>query len=418
MQPEELIERSPMRAVAASIRGGLEPGQVGAVLAAAGVGKSAFMVQVALHSLLKGSPVLHVSLTDNQARVRSFYDEILAEVGQSVPAEELSRAQVSVERSRVIHSCLGRDFGAADLRALMATLAEVMDFRPTLVMVDGLTADSLEIVSLRQVASESNIRLWCAIRTSGATSQDDDALVNSFDTAVTLAPQGSCIDLHILRAGGVPTVESETLSLDPVTMMVRPEDVRDPATAPPSPHPSVCTLFSGGATGAEVAFGEAAEKWNISEVNFTFEGHKQSRSRGSRILSERELAAGDVSLVYVAHRLHRHWDRTSTLRKVLQTQWHVVSHASQVFVVGVIQPDGTVHGGTGWSVELARRWNKQAWVFDQTHEAWYRWTGREWSKGIPVIETPTFAGTGTRFLNEAGKNAIRELFERSFGLPG
>ena len=87
-------------------------------------------------------------------------------------------------------------------------------------------------------------------------------------------------------------------------------------------------------------------------------------------------------------------------------------------MVGVIQPDGTVHGGTGWSVELARRWNKQAWVFDQTHEAWYRWTGREWSKGIPVIETPTFAGTGTRFLNEAGKNAIRELFERSFGLPG
>ena len=56
MQPEELIERSPMRAVAASIRGGLEPGQVGAVLAAAGVGKSAFMVQVALHSLLKGKP--------------------------------------------------------------------------------------------------------------------------------------------------------------------------------------------------------------------------------------------------------------------------------------------------------------------------------------------------------------------------
>ena len=149
MQPE-LIERSPMRAVAASIRGGLEPGQVGAVLASAGVGKSAFMVQVALHSLLKGSPVLHVSLTDNQARVRSFYDEILAEVGQSVPAEELSRAQVSVERSRVIHSCLGREFGAADLRALMATLAEVMDFRPTLVMVDGLTADNLEIESLRQ----------------------------------------------------------------------------------------------------------------------------------------------------------------------------------------------------------------------------------------------------------------------------
>ena len=29
-----------------------------------------------------------------------------------------------------------------------------------------------------------------------------------------------------------------------------------------------------------------------------------------------------------------------------------------------IQPDGTVHGGTGWSVELAKRWYKPIWVFD------------------------------------------------------
>ena len=418
MQPEQLIERSPMRAVAASIRGGLAPGQVGVVLAPAGVGKSAFMVQVALHSLLKGSPVLHISLRDNQARVRSFYDEILAEIAQAARPGVVSQAQVSVERSRVIHSCLGRSFDADDLRALMATLSEVMDFCPTLVMVDGLDAKDMDTDSLAAVASESNIRLWISVRTHRSSGPSAEKIAESFDTAVTLSPSGSGVDLHILRSGGMPSTESESLSLDPVTMMVRPEDVRDPATAPPSPHPSVCTLYSGGATGAEVAFGEAAEKWNISEVNFTFEGHKQSRSQGTRLLSERELSAGDVSLVYVAHRLHRHWDRTTILRKVLQTQWHVVSHAAQVFVVGVIQPDGTVHGGTGWSVELARRWNKRVWVFDQNHEAWYTWTGSEWSKGEPVIETPTFAGTGTRFLNDAGRLAVRELFERSFGLQG
>jgi hypothetical protein len=133
------------------------------------------------------------------------------------------------------------------------------------------------------------------------------------------------------------------------------------------------------------------------------------------VLDERALSAGDVSLVYVAHRLHRHWDKTETLRRVLQTQWHVVSHADQLFVVGAIQPDGTVHGGTGWSVELARRWNKRVWVFDQEHAAWFNWTGSSWTRGVPVIETPDFAGTGTRFLNDAGKAAIRDLFDRSFG---
>ena len=79
MQALELIDRSPMQAVVATIRGGLEPGQLGGVLARAGVGKSTFLVHVALNSLVRGIDVLHVSLTDTQAHVRSYYDEILSE---------------------------------------------------------------------------------------------------------------------------------------------------------------------------------------------------------------------------------------------------------------------------------------------------------------------------------------------------
>jgi len=32
----------------------------------------------------------------------------------------------------------------------------------------------------------------------------------------------------------------------------------------------------------------------------------------------------------------------------------------------------------------------------------------------PVISHLHFAGTGTRFLRENGKNAVKELFERTF----
>ena len=151
---------------------------------------------------------------------------------------------------------------------------------------------------------------------------------------------------------------------------------RHAASLPPA---HVCTLYSGGATGADTVRRDRPTTWHCW-VNFTFDGHNQARSEGAVVLDEQELAAGDVSLVYVAHRLHRHWDKTETLRKVLQTQWHVVSHMSRVFVVGNIQPDGTVHGGTGWSVELARRWNKRVWVFDQTHGTWFTWSGSAWTR--------------------------------------
>ena len=61
-----------------------------------------------------------------------------------------------------------------------------------------------------------------------------------------------------------------------------------------------CILYSGAAKGAEAAFGEAAEKHGVEEVNFTFDGHKDLRTRGIRVLNHEELKQGDVSLEYVS----------------------------------------------------------------------------------------------------------------------
>ena len=58
----DLFGLSPMSTLSASIRGGLAPGQLGMVMARAGVGKSAFLVHIALGHLLRGTEVLHVSL--------------------------------------------------------------------------------------------------------------------------------------------------------------------------------------------------------------------------------------------------------------------------------------------------------------------------------------------------------------------
>ena len=64
-------------------------------------------------------------------------------------------------------------------------------------------------------------------------------------------------------------------------------------------------LFSGGARGAEAAFGANAERLGIEEVNFTFEGHSIVRDRGVRMLNHEELEKGDVSLSYVSRLMNR-----------------------------------------------------------------------------------------------------------------
>ncbi len=177
-----------------------------------------------------------------------------------------------------------------------------------------------------------------------------------------------------------------------------------------------CILFSGAARGAEAAFGAAAERCGIEEVNFTFEGHNDARQRGIRVLTSAELRHGDVSLSYVSRLMHRKYPDTPLFRKVLQSIWHQVNNGREIYVVGKILDDDTVMGGTGVGAEYAKFFNKPLFVFDQQRDGWFRWTGEAWAPaGSPVITQPHFTGTGTRFLQENGRGAIEGLFARSFG---
>jgi hypothetical protein len=177
-------------------------------------------------------------------------------------------------------------------------------------------------------------------------------------------------------------------------------------------------LFSGGAAGAEAEFGACAERHGIEEVNFTFDGHKDVRTRGIRVLNHEELQSGDVSLEYVSRLMHRRYTDSPAIRKVLQTLWYQVNNGQEIYVVGVILDDGTVRGGTGWGAEFAKLCNKPLFVFDQEKDGWYEWNGSSWTghgAKAPTITHPHFTGTGTRQIRDNGKKAIEELFTNSFG---
>ena len=182
--------------------------------------------------------------------------------------------------------------------------------------------------------------------------------------------------------------------------------------------PADCILFSGGAPGAEAAFGESAERHGVEEVNFTFEGHKMARHRGVRMLNHEELQAGDVSLEYVSRLMHRRYTDAPTIRRVLQTLWYQVNQGQEIYVIGTILDDLTVSGGTGWGAEFAKLCNKPLYVFDQSKDDWFQWTGDAWEQkrgdGLPIVTHPHFTGTGTRNLEANGRKAIDELFNRSF----
>lgn len=396
--------KRPVDALMQRLSGGPTPGRVGLIVAGPGVGKTALVVHIALAALHEERRVLHVALTDTVTRVRSWYDELLrATRGQT---EGHASLLVSLERRRMVLSYDSREFEVAHVEAQARLFASVAEFDADVIILDGMDAEGFKThrAALAAMSTSLNKPVWVTVSSVDPIGTDTDVAFG-----LRLQDDGGAMRLH-LREGEI--FRELPWQLDVHTHLLG--KAATPANLGPPP-PGECTLYSGGAAGSEAAFGEAAERYGVTETHFTFEGHKQSRSMGSQLLSPRELEAGDVSLVYVSRRLNRTFNEHGLVRKVLQTLWHMVSRSQQVFVVGTIQDDGTVVGGTGWSVELARMWAKDLWVFDQVKDGWYHWDGSAWTPGEASIRHASFCGTGTRYLDENGRAAVDDLFARAFG---
>lgn len=175
------------------------------------------------------------------------------------------------------------------------------------------------------------------------------------------------------------------------------------------------TLISGGHKGAEAEFGRAAKRWGLAQTTLSFEGHDMEWPVSVRTLSPEELAKGDVSMEIVSRRMGRSYHQPGRIRRVVQSIFHMVNEAHQVFVIGWIQSDDTVKGGTGWAVELAKLFNRDLHVFDQARHGWFAWRGGRWEPTEPRLGEKPFCGTGTRNLTDEGRAAVAQLFEQSLG---
>jgi KaiC/GvpD/RAD55 family RecA-like ATPase len=433
MYRKEVNERSPMRVFEKSIHGGLGRGNVGVVLSRAGVGKTALLVQIALDDLLRDRRVLHISTEHAVDHVRAYYDELFHDIAQYTKLADPGTVRLDVERHRLIFSLLGHapsgDDTAASMKKLVDTVGfarDVAHFSPDVIIVDGYdlahVTDAM-METLAAIARDHSAELWLSTTTkasqvvSGTAPAPLEPFFDKLGVVVYLESERDLVRLRLLKDHDSKDLAESSLRLDAHTMRIIDQDVPPPSER--RRDGKRFRLHSGGAKGAEAAFGICAERWGLAEHNYSFEGHTlRERQRGVHILSEVELRRGDFSLVYVSKRLGRVLSEIPLVRNVLQTIWYQINASREVFVIGQIQDDGTVRGGTGWGAELARLWKKPLFVYDQNKHTWFRWSGTAWEMiTAPIISSESFAGIGTQNITDDGKQAITDLFQRSFGDP-
>lgn len=423
----ETSQQSPLRILDRSIRGGLGAGKLGVVMARAGVGKTAFLVQIGLDDSLRSRPVLHIALGQTLEHVNAWYEALFDDLQLGESSVERESLRVEATRHRLIQAFPDHGLPLERVDAAVKLYRDNLRFRPQALLVDGFDwerpAEELgaEVEGLKGVAERLDAELWMSAQTHRAATLDSPTAVappckrvnDQIDVAVFLEPRGNAVSVRLLKDHEHPEPPSTHLLLDPDTMrLVRddaPSDVR-------KLRASAYTLVSGGAAGAEAEFGVQAERHGLGELTFTFEGRLPDRRRGLVTLTDAELRQGAVSSLYLEQQLHRTFRDDDDFQKILKTIWHQVTSAGEVFVIGDPQADGTVRGGTGWAAALARHFEKPLHVFDQDAGCWVTWNGEVWSEAEPpFIRRTSFAGTGTRSLNDVGRQAIADLFERSFG---
>ena len=427
MYADQVSENSPIRMLERCCRGGLASGELGDVMARAGVGKTAFLVQVGLDAAMRKQRVLHVALGQDLEHLQSWYDALFDDLAQTTSLEDREQVRADVNQHRVIQASADTEFSHERLDEIVKQYGQAQ-FTPALIIVDGLDWEAGQVVEraaelgvLKLIAKRLGAVLWMSAQTHrDVTPTHPTALTppcadyeGLIDIGVFLEPEGTHVSVRLLKDHETVPPTDTALELHTDTMRLVEHGAAETEIALP---PRSFTLLSGGANGAEAAFGEASERWGLKEVTFSFAGHQTARERGLVELSDAELERGSVSEAYIKAQLHRSFPATPTFQRLLKSIWHQVATAGEVFVIGEILDDDTVKGGTGWGAELAKHLRKRLYVYDQTKVQWFTWTGDRWTEVEALrIRRTRFTGTGTRFLTDAGRQAIADLFERSFG---
>jgi hypothetical protein len=228
MLKKDLISKSP---VAKTI--GLEnvkDGKFGAILSRAGVGKTSFLVQIALTQLLGDAKILHISLDDQiekiNIRYKEGYTNLVDSIGYVDPQKAL-RLWESINANKVGIGYTETTFDTNKICDYLKSFKKADLIMPSVLIIDGLNFDkdvSASLDELESLANEFSIFTWFSMKSH----REEDLCENGFpiqlekhkdrfDKAVLLSPVEDKIEAIVLKDGD--RTDTKAL-LNPATMMV------------------------------------------------------------------------------------------------------------------------------------------------------------------------------------------------------
>ncbi|RJX19324.1 MAG: hypothetical protein C4563_08300 [Desulfobulbus sp.] len=225
---EPLVKKNPLRVLKIGTEGTSE---LGLVMARAGLGKTALLVQIALDAILMGNRVIHVSIGESIDKTRAWYDDILRYILQEHSVTRPHELIDMVQQHRMIMTFKEASFNRARLEERLNDLIMQDIFKPSCVVIDGFDfegTDRAAIEDIREMAAAMSLQVWFS-----ATCHREDKRVSPagvpapchevddlFGTVIVIKPEENKIRLNVIKNRGEAPAADAGLDLDPTTMMV------------------------------------------------------------------------------------------------------------------------------------------------------------------------------------------------------
>ncbi len=230
MIKKEMIYRNPLVNLGYDNEDILPVGGFGAVLAHAGVGKTALLVQQALNMMLRENSVLHVSLNDAVSKVDVWYQELFHDIAGKFGITEINDYWDKIQPYRFIMTFKVEGFSAPRLEERLTNLMEQNIFKPHIVIIDGFKFDEAgrgQLVQLKELAKKYYMSIWFTVHTHRHEPPQENGLPLSFlhvadlfDVIVQLSTKGDEVYIKSLKGQSAGS-KQESLWLDPSTMLIK-----------------------------------------------------------------------------------------------------------------------------------------------------------------------------------------------------
>lgn len=178
--------------------------------------------------------------------------------------------------------------------------------------------------------------------------------------------------------------------------------------------------LSGGADGADFAWGEAAAAAGHKVIHWSFDKHKSKCPPDTVVrLTPEHLDEADKALRRANRTLKRRYPvRNPHTANLLKRNFYQVRWSDAVYAVATLE-DGLVSGGTAWAVQMYLDFwlhdNRnldlcRCYLFDLAEGRWLEWR----TAWLPIDRPPrpsgVYAAVGSRALGEAGARAITDVY--------